>query len=69
MRKWFPARTRLAAAALGLVVALAPSPARAGVAEGDKAPDFAGAKFFNTSSVDLRSLKGRVVLLEIFRTW
>lgn len=43
--------------------------ARAELDLGAKAPNFEGKEFVNTTSVDLQTLAGRVVLLEIFRTW
>lgn len=61
-------RTLGVAAAAALAVFLAPV-AGAGQAPGDKAPSFKGRDFVNTTSVDLQTLQGRVVLLEIFRTW
>jgi hypothetical protein len=63
MRYWLPALV------LGVAAAFAASEARPDIATGAKAPQFEAKEFVNTSSVDLRSLKGRVVLLEIFRTW
>jgi peroxiredoxin len=45
-------------------------PARAAtVAPGDKAPDFVGKEFVNGEPCSLKSLRGQVVFLEIFRTW
>lgn len=61
-------RTFVAAAAAALAL-FAAAPAQAGVGQGEKAPAFKGKEFVNTTSVDLQTLAGRVVLLEIFRTW
>lgn len=36
---------------------------------GEKAPDFEGKEFINGEPCSLRSLRGQVVFLEIFRTW
>lgn len=59
----------LLVAAVATIAAFATGPASAVVGSGVKAPNFEGKEFINTSSVDLRTLAGRVVLLEIFRTW
>ena len=56
-------------AAVATVTALAASPASGVIETGAKAPRFEGKEFVNTTSVDLQTLQGRVVLLEIFRTW
>lgn len=56
-------------AAVAVVVTVTAGPASAVIDPGVKAPNFAGKDFVNTSSVDLQTLAGRVVLLEIFRTW
>lgn len=63
----------LAAVAVVLAAVLAAvrgAPARAGLEAdvGDRAPAFQGRAYVNTGPVDLRSLEGHVVLLEIFRT-
>ena len=47
----------------------APNPARAGLGEGEKAAEFEGKEFINSSKCDLKSLRGHVILYEIFRTW
>lgn len=47
------------------------SPASAGPSgpgEGDAAVDFEGKEFVNSGPVSLKSLRGRVVLLELFST-
>lgn len=46
-----------------------PAPARAELAEGDSPPDFTGKEFINTEPCSFKSLRGHVVLVEIFRTW
>ncbi len=61
MRKWF------AVAALAALW-FAPS-ARAQLGEGDRAPNFVGKEFINSAKCDLKSLRGRIILYEVFRTW
>jgi hypothetical protein len=58
----------MAAAALALAGALA-VPAAAELEPGVRAPALKVKEVVNTTSVDVQTLKGRVVLLEIFRTW
>jgi hypothetical protein len=36
---------------------------------GEVAPGFEGSEFINTPAVSMKTLKGKVVLYEIFRTW
>ena len=36
---------------------------------GDDAPGFEGKEYVNTPEVSMKTLKGRVILYEIFRTW
>ena len=55
----------LAAAALWF----SPNPARAELSEGEKAAEFEGKEFVNSSKCDLKSLRGHVILYEVFRTW
>jgi hypothetical protein len=45
------------------------TPARAELAEGDTPPDFTGKEFVNTAPCSFKSLRGHVILVEIFRTW
>ena len=59
-------RSRVLAA--GLIAALA-GPAVAGVAVGDDAPEFRGKTYAEEKAIELKALRGRVVLLEIFQTW
>ena len=47
----------------------APTASRAELAEGDRAPNFEGKEFINSSKCDLKSLRVRVILYEVFRTW
>ena len=62
MRKWF------AVAALSALW-FAPTHAWAKLGEGDRAPNFEGKEFINSSKCDLKSLRGRIILYEVFRTW
>lgn len=39
-----------------------------GLGEGDRAAPFEGKEFVNTDPVSLKSLRGRMVLLELFST-
>jgi hypothetical protein len=59
----------LALAVVAAAAALTATPAAAELDPGTKAPRFTGKEFVNTTSVDVQTLAGRVVLLEIFRTW
>ena len=43
--------------------------ARAELGEGDAPPEFTGKEFVNTAPCSFKSLRGHVVLVEIFRTW
>jgi hypothetical protein len=62
-------RSVFAVATVAAALWLSPSPARADLAEGDKAAQFEGKEFINSAKCDLKSLRGRVILYEIFRTW
>jgi len=59
----------LVAVVAGALVFAAVPPARAELDPGTVAPSFESKEFVNTTSVDVQTLAGRVVLLEIFRTW
>jgi thiol-disulfide isomerase/thioredoxin len=61
----FVAATLLLAFAGSSRAQAAPTP----LPEGTKAPDFEGKEFVNGEACSLRSLRGQVVFLEIFRTW
>jgi hypothetical protein len=59
----------LGAIAFASVVGLLPAPrAAAQLGEGDLAPDFEGKDFVNTSPVSLKTLRGRLVFIELFST-
>jgi len=59
----------LGAIAFASVVGLLPAPqAAAKLGEGDIAPDFEGKDFVNTSPVSLKTLRGRLVFIELFST-
>lgn len=59
----------IAAIALASFVWLAPQPGVAELRQGEKAAEFEGKEFVNSAKCDLKSLRGRVILYEIFRTW
>lgn len=61
-------RNLMKSIALVLVAAAGAAPARAEIAIGAEAPAFEGREFINTPPVKLSDLKGRVVVLELFRT-
>ena len=61
---------RFAAFSLGLILAISvwalwPA-AGAAIADGTKAPDFAGENWLNSQPLTLRDLRGRVVLVEFW---
>ena len=62
-------RSVFAVATVAAAMWCSPSFARADLAEGDKAAQFEGKEFVNSAKCDLKSLRGRVILYEIFRTW
>jgi hypothetical protein len=62
-------RLRLHVLALAGLLAFAAPLASGDLAEGDAAPDFEGVEFVNTEPCSFKSLRGHVVLVEIFRTW
>ncbi|MCG3135273.1 MAG: hypothetical protein HMLKMBBP_02805 [Planctomycetes bacterium] len=64
-------RPILAAAALAFagLAASGTLPAPAELSSGQKLPPWETKEVINTTSVDVQTLAGRVVLLEIFRTW
>ena len=53
--------------AAGLLATALPS--FAGVGEGEPSPTLVGKEFINTPEIDLKALRGRVILYDIFRTW
>jgi hypothetical protein len=62
-------RSVLAAAVVTAAMWYAPPPAHAMLGEGESPPEFEGKEFINSKKCDLKSLRGQVVLYEIFRTW
>ncbi len=58
----------LTAALLGVSFGVA-NPALSAPGVGDAAPAFDGKGYHNTPPISMSDLKGRVILLEIFRTW
>lgn len=55
--------------ALLAVLALAASPAMAGLGVGDRAPMPEAKESLNLADYAPKNLEGRVVLYEVFRTW
>ena len=63
-------RTPWAGAALLAMLGASGGAARASLEAGAVAPDFEGKEFVNApEGTSLKHLRGRVVLLEMFRTW
>ena len=62
-------RMILAAALVTAAFWCGSSPARAELGEGEKAVEFEGKEFINSAKCDLKSLRGHVILYEVFRTW
>jgi hypothetical protein len=62
-------RTLFLAAAFGAAALWSAPPARADLGEGERPADFEGKEFINSAKCDLKSLRGRVILYEVFRTW
>ena len=55
--------------ALGAVLAMAMAVPALGADVGDVAPGFEGKEFINTPSISMKTLRGRVIFYEVFRTW
>lgn len=55
--------------AAGLLFAGVPAAQAEGLAEGEVAPAVVGKEFINTPDLDWKALKGRVIIVELFRTW
>ena len=66
-----PVRKIAAGATLSaLLLALAvPSFGGSELPEGASAPAFEGKEFINTEEVSMNDFRGRVIFLELFRTW
>lgn len=54
---------------LGLALAAWPALARAQDPVGQVPPEFKATKWYNTAPLTLEDLKGKAVLLQVFRTW
>jgi hypothetical protein len=61
-----PRRLRLAPLVLAAAAWLASAPAHAKLGEGDVPPAFEGKEFINTEELSLDSLRGSLVLVEVF---
>lgn len=55
--------------AAGLLSVGVPATAAEPLAEGETAPEIVGKEFLNTPDLDFKKLKGRVIVVELFRTW
>ena len=62
-------RKRLYAATLVGALFATAAPVRAELMAGDTPPEFTGKEFVNTAPCSFKSLRGHVILVEIFRTW
>ena len=54
---------------LGLAFLALAAPANAQAAIGKAPPEFKGTKWYNTAPISLDDLKGKAVLIQVFRTW
>ena len=61
-------KSLFAVALVGAILATT-VPAGAEMASGDTPPEFTGKEFVNTAPCSFKSLRGHVILVEIFRTW
>ncbi len=55
--------------AAGLLATGLPAVQAEPIAEGETAPAIVGKEFLNTPELDWKALKGRVIVVEMFRTW
>jgi hypothetical protein len=56
-------------AVLGLALTAFAQPRAAEVPIGKAPPEFKADKWYNTAPISLEDLKGKTVLLQVFRTW
>ena len=54
---------------LGLALTALPTSLRTEDAVGKSPPEFKATKWYNTAPLSLDDLKGKAVLLQVFRTW
>ena len=54
---------------LGLAALARAAPARAQDGVGKPPPEFKATKWYNTAPISAEDLKGKAVLLQVFRTW
>jgi hypothetical protein len=54
---------------LGLAFAALAARADAQAATGKAPPEFKADKWYNTAPISLEDLKGKAVLIQVFRTW
>lgn len=64
-----PVRSLAVGAVLALLLQAAPSFGGSALPEGATAPAFEGKEFINTEEVSMNDLRGRVIFLELFRSW
>ena len=62
-------RTRFAALALSALAFVASAPALHAQSVGTPAPEFVPAKWYKSPPLTLEQLRGKAVLIVIFRTW
>lgn len=55
--------------ALGLALSALPASVRVEDPAGKSPPEFKATKWYNTAPLSLDDLKGKTVLLQVFRTW
>jgi hypothetical protein len=56
-------------ASLSLALAALAVPAKAQGGIGQPPPEFKGTKWYNTAPISLDDLKGKTILIQVFRTW
>jgi hypothetical protein len=54
---------------LGIALLALAAPAKAQGGTGKPPPEFKATKWYNTAPITLEDLKGKAVLLQVFRTW
>jgi hypothetical protein len=62
-------RTVLATLVLGACALLASAPAATAQRVGDQAPEFKPVKWYQSPPLTMEQLRGKAVLLVVFRTW
>jgi hypothetical protein len=62
-------RTVLASLALGACALFASAPSASALDVGDPAPEFQPVKWYQSPPLTLEQLRGKAVLIVVFRTW